>query len=127
MAEILNNVRMSHDWDDIKHAWMAFALEDGSSDGTVYDSRADAIRVNRNRSRKLFYVALRTIMHGITAHEATQILALTRVQSERGRYNPREDSQDPITPLTREDYAAELVSTKLGVPWVSPKLGELLP
>lgn len=127
MSDTVNNVRMSADWDDIKNGWMAFKLADGTTDGVSYDSRDDAIWYHRNKADKYFYLSLRQCMHGMTPREATQVLAMMRVQSERGRYNPQiGDRQESILPITTEDYQAELVSTKLGVPWVSPDLGRLL-
>lgn len=128
MSDIVNNVRMSNDWDDIKDIWMAFKLADGSSDGTLYDSRSDAIRMTTNKADRYFFLSMRACVHGMTPKEATQVLALTRVQSERGRYHPRTDDggQEPIAPITTDDYMSELVSTKLGVPWVIPELGTRL-
>jgi hypothetical protein len=126
MSDTINNVRMSKDWDELKDGWMAFALEDGTSDGTVYDTRDDAIRFHRNRAKKYFYCALRQCIHGCSQREATMILALTRVQSERGRYHPETDRHDPIVPLTRDAFEDELVSTKLGKSFTVPDLGAIL-
>lgn len=120
MSEIVNNIRSQHDWDDVKNSWLAFAFEDGSSNGTLYDTKEDAIRHLSNAARKHFFLSLRQCVHGMTPKEATLILAMHRVQAERGRYNPRQ--YDNIVPLTTEDYAAELVSTKLGHNWVLPEL-----
>jgi hypothetical protein len=36
--------------------WVAIDLSDGRSDGTLYESRADAVRHTRNRSKGWFYV-----------------------------------------------------------------------
>ena len=126
MSEAVNNVRVSHDWDDIKDCWMAFKLSDGSTDGTIYDSRSDAIRLVTNRADQYFFVALRSCIHGMTPKEATLVLAMTRVQADRGRYHPAETKTDPIMPITTEDYMAELVSTKQGMPWIVPELGTFL-
>ena len=127
MSDTVNNVRMSADWDNIKNGCMAFKLEDGTSDGTIYDTKDDAVWFLRNKASKYFYLALRQCMHGMTPREATQVLAMTRVQAERGRYNPTpEDMREPINPITTEDVMADLVSTKLGVPWITPNLGRIL-
>lgn len=126
MSDTVNNVRMSQDWDTVKNGWMAFALEDGTSDGTVYDNRDDAIRFHRNKARKYFFLTLRQCIHGLSQREATMILAMTRVQAERGRYHPETDRSDPIMPLTRETFNDELISTKLNRPFIVPNLGNLL-
>jgi|ERR1700733_56399 len=122
MANIVNNVRTSHDWDDVKNGWMAFKLEDGSCDGTIYDNKNDAVWYLRNKADKYFYLSLRQCMHGMTENEATRVLAMTRVQSDRGRYHPvPDDMRDPINPITMEDFRreAEIVVTQ-GVPWMVP-------
>jgi hypothetical protein len=108
MADIVNNVRMSLDWSDIKHGFMAFTLADGQSDGTIYDTRDDAIRHHRNKASRYFYFSLREAAHGITSREAAQVIALTRVQAERGRYHP-EANLAPINPITMEDVISELM------------------
>jgi len=43
-----------------RHAgrWMAFALEDGSTDGVIYDSKAAAIRYHRNKYREHCYLRI---------------------------------------------------------------------
>jgi hypothetical protein len=123
MSGVVNNVRHANDWDDIKNSWMVFKLEDGSSDGTIYDTKDDAVWYQRNKASKFFYLSLRQCMHGMSPKEATLILAMTRVQSERGRYNPTpEDLRDPINPITSEGVMADIMSTKMGLPWVSPAL-----
>lgn len=38
--------------------WMAFALEDGASNGTVFDTKADAIRHHRNAARQYMYLKI---------------------------------------------------------------------
>lgn len=38
--------------------WMAFALEDGRGNGTVYDTKADAVRFHRNAARKYCYLRI---------------------------------------------------------------------
>jgi hypothetical protein len=127
MAEIVMNVRTAKDWDDLKDGWMAFKLEDGDSDRVIYDSKNDAVWQHRNKASLYFYLSLRQCMHGMTPDEATKILAMVRVQSDRGRYKPTpDDLRDPIHPITREDYENELFSTKMNMPFVIPGLAEAL-
>jgi hypothetical protein len=124
VSDIINNVRASRDWDEIKHGWMAFQLEDGTSDRIVYDTKSDAIRHHMNKAQKYYYVSLRECMAGCTPKEATAFLALVRAQSEQGRYHP--EIQDNIKPLLAEDFEAELASTKSGINWVNPHLAARL-
>lgn len=115
VSDIVTNIRISQDWDAVKDGWMAFRLEDGWSDGVVYASRADVLRFHRNRADKYFYFSMKTAIAGLPPDHATMMLAMTRVQSLRGRYNPTEDSLDPIPRLTMEDYVSELFATAKGV------------
>lgn len=111
MSEVVTNVRHSADWSEVRTGWMAFRLEDGRSDGVVYDSRDDAIRHHWNRSDKYFYFSLKNAIGGLPPDHATMILATARVQSSRGRYHPVPENQDPIPRLTMEDYLDELYTT----------------
>lgn len=126
MSDTINNVRMSSDWSNIKDGWMAFALEDGTSDNVIYDNRDDAIRHHRNRAKKYFFVTLKQCIHGMSHREATMMLAMVRVQSKRGRYHPETDRQDPIMPLTRDTFKDELVSTALNHKFIVPNIGVIL-
>jgi len=44
MSDTINSTIAFKKWDELAHGWMAFRLADGSSDGVVYDCRADAVR-----------------------------------------------------------------------------------
>lgn len=113
MSDIVNNVRLAHDWSDISRSWMAFSLQDGHSDGNIYDTRDECVRFHRNRAQKYFYFSFRNAMHGISPREATVVLALTRVQADRGRYHP-EAPQDVINPVTMADVTQEMAE------WLTP-------
>ena len=44
MSGIVNVTVLCHAWEELKGGWLAIKLEDGSSDGILYDTREDAVR-----------------------------------------------------------------------------------
>lgn len=77
--------------------WLAIRLEDGRSDGTVYESRADAVRHTQNKARGWFYVKVGAESMGereaiIVLQQARQAFASGIVFAE----------QDVVTPQLSE-------------------------
>jgi len=62
-SDVLNLVRIFHDWTEIKTKWMAFSLADGHSDGTIYDTRLDAIN-HQLHETQCAYVCFVNLMGG---------------------------------------------------------------
>ena len=56
--------------------WCAFRLDDGRSDNTLYDTKDDAVRAQKGRSKDHCY--LKITPDGITAHEAGRFLMINR-------------------------------------------------
>lgn len=84
--------------------WMAFDLEDGSSDGTVYDTRDDAIAHARH-STTSHYEMLRPASY--SADECALTLAYARALYESG-WRPESGRPAPIMPVRREDAKAKI-------------------
>jgi hypothetical protein len=102
MSEIVGNVVTHHEWDELVASWMAFSLEDGSSDGVLYPTRRDAI-LHQRRPEFAFYLRMRECRAGLSPRDATILLSVFRIQRDRGRYHPDPDSDlDMVMPLTRE-------------------------
>lgn len=65
--------------------WCAFSLEDGTSDGHLYDSKVDAMR-HQPRNPKL-YCYMKLTPDGINIRDATRFLVINR--------NPAIDTTSP--------------------------------
>ena len=68
-------------WDGSVGKWMAFKLEDGSTDHTVYDTKRDAIL---HVSNELNYAFFKLHPMGMTVCEAEIMLQFTRDAVKRG-------------------------------------------
>jgi hypothetical protein len=82
--------------------WLAFALEDGSSDKVIYDTRLDAITHHQNKPGAMWFEQLRPA--GYSADECAMTLQYARAMYSAGwRNDPAYPA--PIMPVRREDAA----------------------
>lgn len=79
--------------------WVAIRMSDGSSDGTLYDTRPDAIRHQLHESQSMYF---RIPPYGqfITPAEAETMLTYARSCYDAGRRVPDPQAPAPIQPLT---------------------------
>jgi hypothetical protein len=70
-----------HGWDGSVGRWMAFALEDGATDHTIYDSKRDAVLHVAN---ELNYAFFKLHPMGMSVCEAEIMLQFTRDAVKRG-------------------------------------------
>jgi hypothetical protein len=54
MADHINAKVVFTPWDQLVNGYMAFRLDDGSSNGTLYDSKADAVRFTDEKRNAYF-------------------------------------------------------------------------
>jgi hypothetical protein len=87
----------------VTRGFAAFRLTDGTSDGTVYDCRADAIR-HQLHETLCWYESLRPRSFG--ADECALTLAYARAAYDAGWRNPA-DAPAPIKPVRLEDFVAK--------------------
>jgi hypothetical protein len=86
--------------------WVAVRLEDGSSDGVLYDSRGDAIR-HQVHETQCWYEALKPASY--TADECALTLAYARAAYDSGWRNP---PSAPIKPQRIEDMFGKLAQLR---------------
>lgn len=70
-----------HGWDGTVGRWMAFKLEDGSTDHTIYDTKRDAVR---HVSNELNYAFFKLHPMGMSVCEAEIMLEFTRSAVKAG-------------------------------------------
>lgn len=70
--------------DGYRNKWMAFAMDDGTGDGTRYDTKADAIRYHGNKYRGYLYLQVPWDM--LTSRAAEVYLRLHRQLKEIGQH-----------------------------------------
>lgn len=91
--------------------WMAFALEDGTSNGTVYDTKKDAIHHHRNAARKYCYLRIPLDMLSPLAAEA--FLKIHRQMSKLGQHPDDEMINSEFMVDTRLEAYPSLDSRRL--------------
>lgn len=83
--------------------WVAIRLADGGSDGTLYDTRADAVR-HQSDERLCTYVMVPPT--GMTPREADAVLRFTRFAYDNGYRITSPEDPEPIMPLRNEALSA---------------------
>ncbi len=81
--------------------WCVFALRDGTSDGVMYDTKEDAVRIKKSHAKDFCY--LQIAPDGISQKDAWHFLKVNR--------HPRINTTDPahrINPMIYEPSATVL-------------------
>jgi hypothetical protein len=81
-ANINGLISFSDAW-EIRHSWIAVKLEDGSYDGTIYDTRSDAIR-HQSDERLCCYFPIGNFLNGLKPADAQLLLDLQRHAYDQG-------------------------------------------
>lgn len=83
MSDAINMYRMNMPWEWLKDKWMAFSLQDGTSDGVLYDSKQDAVR-HQLHEFQCCYIAFVNLMGGAKPVECMTFLNFTRDAYDSG-------------------------------------------
>lgn len=83
MCDRINLLVISHPWDTICNSCVAFKLEDGNSDGVLYDTWADA-RDHQLDPRRVAIFFMRNAMGGANYRDCQIFLDLHRHVYEQG-------------------------------------------
>jgi hypothetical protein len=83
MADIINGLLAFHNAFEIRNKWMAFNLATGESDGTLYDSRLDAI-THQLDERFYCYFAFKSCTGGVKALDCQIYLEVQRQAYDSG-------------------------------------------
>lgn len=97
--------------------WMAVRYSDGSSDGTVYDTREDAVRTKFPWEDDYFYAVL-TAAASMSVCAAASLLRYKRVMAEIDRGHVDRDAPhgglEVIQRLTAEDNEKQMAAVRSG-------------
>lgn len=87
-------------FDQLANGWMAFALADGDTDGTVYPSKSDAIRHQRNEFLYM-YIAFRNLLGGASPKDCQLLLDFHRHAYDNNMRMAEPEAPQLIMPLAR--------------------------
>jgi hypothetical protein len=104
VADIINGQAIAQPFDVLIRSVMAFSLEDGQSDGVLYDSQTDAMA---RQSRPCMYLSLREAPGGILPMQAQSILTYWRMIQDAGG-GPESGPRAMVMPLAREDMLSQM-------------------
>lgn len=83
MSDTINEKLIHHTWANIKTQWMAFSIADGRSDGTMYDSKRDAVK-HQQREQDAYYVCFKSLMGGASQKDCAIMIKFARDAAKAG-------------------------------------------
>lgn len=87
--------------------WFACALQDGTSDNVLYDSKPDAISHQHNREN--YYTFIQIVPTGMSICDAAIMLDVARrIYDKGGRMSDGYSRHELIRRLSREDQFAQI-------------------
>lgn len=114
-SDIINGLIVAHPWDDIKNTFVAINLEDGSSDGVLYESKADAVK-HQNFEQQCAYVSFRNLMAGSSPKDMAIYLKFNADAYQAGMRLVDPDNQKaPVQDLLIPSAGFDQMKLKLNV------------
>lgn len=111
MSDHINSrLTFSDPW-EIRHCWMAFRLENGDTDGNLYDTKPDAIRHVSDYKYWAFF-CFRNAMKGVNPFDCQVFLDLHRHAYVNGGQLTDPDAKHPDNPRLLTGGQDFIVSTK---------------
>ena len=83
MSDLINLLTVAQPWDVLKRTWIAIRLQDGGYDGTLYDTRQDAIRHQLDENF-CAYFCMRNALGGVTPKDCQLYLNAHRQVYDAG-------------------------------------------
>jgi hypothetical protein len=113
MSEAIQLAVVFHPFGEVIHSFMAFKLSDGSSDHTLYPSKAAAVD-HQSREQDYAYVCLKNFPGGLREKDAQLILDLHRYAYDNGQRFYDRDSPSLIMPVDRRQSITRKTYVKPG-------------
>lgn len=111
-ADNVNALLVFWNIDEIRNKFMAVRLSDGGYDGTLYDTKRDAVRHQTNEFQ-CAYVCFRNLLNGVSYREMEIFLKFNRDAYDKGfRLADPDDAhggRDVLMTTAAHDYYGNLV------------------
>lgn len=106
ISATVNAQAVAQPFEVLVRSWMAFKLSDGTSDGVLYDSRADAI-AHQSDERTCLYLCLREAPGGMLPMQARALIRFHRMVYDAGGRVTHPSDRQLIMPLANEDLMSQ--------------------
>lgn len=111
--EQLKNIAVHTDWETRMHSIVTIRLSDGHCDGTLYESKREAVKHAGNNEHYFAYFSFRSSPNGFASpRDAAVFLEYHRQAYDNGWRLPDPDAKDGgpdmIMPTPQEDVFAQL-------------------
>lgn len=111
--EQVKNVAHSYGWDERIRGYLAIKLQDGSTDGVLYETKQDAVKHCRGDEQWFAFFSFRTAPNGFASpKDAAVFLAYHRMVYDQGGRLPDPDDArggpDMIMPMNDEHLMDQL-------------------
>lgn len=111
LSSLITTLAIVQPYDVLCNSWIAVRLSDGGYDGTLYDSRLDAVR-HQPFEKQCAYVHLRAALSGMEVREAYAFLKFHRDAYDKGYVftDPERPNGgvDMMMPLAYEDVRTQI-------------------
>lgn len=112
-SDIINGHLVANPWDDVRDMFIAIKLEDGSSDGTLYESKADAVR-HQTHEQQCAYISFRNLVGGANPKEMAIYLKFNRDAYKAGMRLVDPDNQKaPVRDLLIPTAGYDMMKNRL--------------
>jgi hypothetical protein len=108
MSDYINLMLVAQPWEVIKTSWLAIRLEDGNCDGTLYDTREDAIK-HQLHENLCAYFFMRTALGGVPQRDCQIFL-----DTHRHIYDNGGRLADPAAPqVVMSTYGHDVITGRV--------------
>jgi hypothetical protein len=112
MSDAINQKVKDLGFSEVSRYTMAFRLDDGTTDGTLYTSMKEAKKHQKGDYNHYAYINLRSAMAGMPEREAFAFLSYARMAYDAGMRLPDPEStwgdHAPVMPLTNEEWSQKV-------------------
>jgi hypothetical protein len=112
LSDIVNSLVLIYPLEVLTRSWIAVRLSDGGTDGTLYDTRRDAVR-HQAHETQCAYIQLTAVMGGIQLQEAYTYLKFQEYVYDNPNFRMTDPEapnggMDMQIPLTNEDVRSQI-------------------
>lgn len=114
ISDAINQKIADHGWWEIRSKFMAFQIQDGTTDGVLYDTKRDAVRHQRNEFQAA-YLCMRGLAHGANPRECAVMLKFHRDMYDRGFRMPDPDAVNGGRDVVMQAWMRDAYKRRMGI------------